>query len=57
MTPEEIDRRMDRVTHTVDSMDEHKRELAIQSGLLDRRFAMPRQTHAGETSVEASQSV
>lgn len=39
MTPEEVRRRMERVLQVVEAMDDQKRELAIQAGLLDRRFA------------------
>lgn len=39
MTPEEVQRRMKRVAQLVATLDDRKRELAIQAGLLDRRFA------------------
>lgn len=42
MTPEEVQQRMKRVAERVASMDSHRRDLAIQAGLLDRRFARAR---------------
>jgi hypothetical protein len=48
MTPEEIQARMRRVLELLASMDPHRRELAIEAGLLDRRFAEPPQPVAAD---------